>query len=427
MNVYSKYGEIVDKEVKKHMEIIIEEVKKIIPDVVSIMVIGGLARGEGSFIVEKKEITPLNDYDIYLITKKKIDFDTLKLISENASKKINKKTNFSFSESSSLMEFYVDLRNMTVKEIKKVEPMLKYFEIRESAKVIYGKDVRKIMPPFSLEDIPLEEGFRFLMNRASLLIESFDINNLDEYDTKKTILYYIGKNYLTCAEALLLLNKKFVSSYEKRAEIFSDCYKKDFKELYEIIPDLNEKVKFFTNHKLKPSKKLFDEDVKEYWITARKDILEVLKYYLSKVYNLHSTTVINFSDNIGRLNKIFLNNYLEIFLKSKFNFKVPKKIISFISIFGRAYFNYLYYKRELFLNKKRDYKVLFSNKDINIRMYELCPLVLFSINDNLNIDSGIFLEAIKKMNKLEKAKLFNWVDLRKKYSDLFRVYQFLKA
>jgi hypothetical protein len=424
---YSKYGEIADKEVKKHMEILIEEVKKVIPDVVSIMVIGGLARGEGSFIVEGKNITPLNDYDVYLITKKKVDFDTLKIISERASKKINQNTNFSFSKSSSLMEFYVDLRNMTVEEIKKVEPMIKYFEIRESAKVIYGKDVRKIMPNFSLRDIPLEDGFRFLMNRASLLIESFDITNLKDYNTKKTIFYYIGKNYMTFAEALLLLNGKFVASYGKRAEIFSECYKKDFKELYEIAPDLDKRIKFFTDYKLKPSKKLFNQEVLKYWLQAREDMIAVSKYYLNKVYNLHSSSVIEFSENIGKLNKIFLRNYMKIAIKSKFNLRIPKGLLPFLSVLGRIYFNYLYYKREYLLNKKRNYKILFSTADINIKIYELCPLVLFSIKDNLEIDKEISSKAIKKMEKMEKKPLQTWEGLRKSYSDFFRVYQFLKS
>jgi hypothetical protein len=424
---YSKYGEIADKEVRKHMKILIEEVKMIIPDVVSIMVIGGLARGEGSFLIEKKTVIPLNDYDVYLITKKRIDFETLKNISENVSKKINKKTNFSFSKASNLMEFYVDLRNMTIDEIKKVEPMLKYFEIRESAKVIYGEDVRKVMPNFSLKDIPLEEGLRFLMNRASLLIESFDINNLRDYNTKKTILYYIGKNYLTFAEALLFLDKKFVVGYEKRAEIFSKCYREDFKELYDILPDLDKRIKFFTDYKLKPSKKLFNQAVTKYWLEARKDMLEVSKYYLKKVYGLNSNSAIEFSRNIGRLNRRFINSYMKIFVKSKFGISLPNWSLSLLSRGGRFYFNYLYYKREELLNKKKNYKILFSNRDINIRMYQLCPLVLFSIEDDFKVNNSLFSEALKGVRKVEKVNILNWEDLRKKYSDLFRVYQFLKS
>jgi hypothetical protein len=423
---YSKYG-IADKEVKKHMEIIVSEVKKILPEVISVMTIGGLARGEGSFLIEKKKVMPLNDYDVYIITKKKISFEVLKTISENASKKINKETNFSFSKSSNLMEFYVDLRNMTLDEIQKVEPMLKYFEIRESARVIYGQDVRKIMPNFSLEDIPAEDGLRFLMNRASLLVESFDIENLEDYNTKKTIFYYIGKNYLTFAESLLFLNRKFVASYQKRAEIFSKCYKEDFKGLNEILPDLDKRIKFFTDYKLKPSKELFNQEVTPYWLQARKDMLEVSKYYLKRAYGLNSNSVLEFSKNIRTLNKGFINSYMKIFLKGKFGITLPNWCLSFLSRFGRFYFNYLYYKRDELLNKKRNYKILFSNRDINIRIYHLCPLVLFSIEDNFKLNTQLFSEALKEVREIEKVNITNWEGLRKKYSDLFRIYQFLKS
>jgi hypothetical protein len=423
---YSKYSN-ADKEVKKHMEIIVTEVKKVIPDVVSVMVIGGLARGEGSFLIENKKVMPLNDYDIYVITNKKINFEILKTVSENASKRINKETNFSFSQSSNLMEFYVDLRNMTLDEIQKVEPMLKYFEIRKSARVIYGQDVMKIMPNFSLEEIPVEDGLRFLMNRASLLIESFDIENLRDYNTKKTIFYYIGKNYLTFAESLLLLNKKFVASYQKRAEVFSKCYKEDFKELYEILPDLDKRIKFFTDYKLKPSKKLFNQEVTKYWLQARKDMLEVSKYYLKRAYGLNSNSIIEFSRNIGRLNKRFINRYMKIFVKSKFGISLSNWVLFLLSRGGRFYFNYLYYRRNEGLNKKRNYKILFSNRDINIRMYELCPLVLFSIEDDFKINNQLFSEALKEIREIEKVNIINWRDLRKKYADLFRIYQFLKS
>jgi hypothetical protein len=423
---YSKYDG-ADKEVKKHMKIVVSEVKKVIPDVVSVVVIGGLARGEGSFLIENKKVIPLNDYDVYVITKKKINFEILKTISENASKKINKETNFSFSQSSSLMEFYVDLRNMTLDEIQKVEPMLKYFEIRESARVIYGQDVMKIMPNFSLEEIPVEDGLRFLMNRASLLIESFDIENLSDYNTKKTIFYYIGKNYLTFAESLLLLNKKFVTSYQKRAEIFSKCYKEDFKELYEILPDLDKRIKFFTEYKLKPSKELFNQEVKKYWLQARKDMLEVSKYYLKRAYGLNSNSVLEFSKNIGRLNKRFINSYMKIFVKSKFGISLPNWCLFLLSRVGRFYFNYLYYLRNEGLNKKRNYRILLSNRDINIRMYQLCPLVLFSIEDDFKVNNQLFSESLKEIREIEKVNILNWRELRKKYSDLFRIYQFLKA
>jgi len=424
---FSALGKKVDFIVQKHMDIIVDEVKNELSDVVSILVIGGLGRGEGSFLFRKGKVVPLNDYDIYIITQKPVNFNILKKISKKSSKRISANSQFSFSESSSLMEFYVDFRNMTFKELKKIEPLIKYFEIRESAKIIFGRNIKKDMPNFSLLDIPLEEGFRFLMNRMSLLVESFDIFNLNSFDVRKTILYYIGKNYLSCAEALLLLNRKFVASYERRAKIFEECFKRDFPELYKQIPNLSKKINLFTANKLKPSKDFFEKDVLKFWIEARKDLLHVTNFFIKKAFGLKASNPEELSLKIKKLNKNFINNYLKIFLKSKFNIKIPFFLLDFLGFFARFYFNFLYFKRNLLLNQKKNFRVLFSNKDINLRIYSICPLILFSLNDNMDLEAKYLKKARKRLNEFEPLKkIVTWKDLQKKYSDIFRVYQFLK-
>jgi hypothetical protein len=427
MKEFSQYGKKVDSVVQEHMNIIIDEIRKKIKDVVSVMAIGGLGRGEGSFLIEDK-ITPLNDYDIYLITEIKVSFKELKEISAAATKRIMENSNFSFSKSSSLMEFYVDLRNLTLGELRKVEPMIKYYEIRESAKIIYGRDVRKDMPKFSLSEIPLEEGLRFIMNRMSLLIECFNPEKMEDLQTKKTIMYYISKNYLSCAESLLLLNGKFQSSYKKRAEIIEQCYKNEFPELYNLVPDLPKKITLFTQNKLKPSKKFFQRDVKKYWMSAREDMIKVSNFYIRKAFGVNSSSTIGLSRSLEKLDKTFIKNYLRVFSKSKFGIDFPDFLYTFLSPFGKFYFNYLYYRQNFLLNRKRNFRILFSLRDINLRIYSLCPLVLFSINPDLTINKNIFTEAVRSMSYLLEVKdLASWKELQKKYSDIFRIYQFLKS
>ena len=282
------------------------------------------------------------------------------------------------------------------------------------------------MPMFKLGDIPLEEGFRFLMNRMSLLIESFDIANLNSIDTKKTILYYIGKNYLSCAEALLLLNQKFVCSYHGRDKLLRASYRKDFPELANLVPDLPEKVSLFTNYKLKPSEKFFKGNVLNFWFTARNDLLKVTNFYISRAFNIKSKK--EFHKKIEEMSPYFLRSYLKIFIRQKFKLALPDFLLSLLLPFAKIYFNWLYYKRNLMLNKKRNFSVLFSLKDINLRIYSLCPLVLLSLTKDLLIDKDYLEKAGKKMAKLGfSGNIKNWGELRKKYSDIFRIYQFLKS
>ena len=424
--IFSDYGKNVDSVVQKHIAIIIEETKKVIPNVTSILAIGGLGRGEGSFLLKKDEVIPLNDYDIYLITKKRIPFDILKKISEECSKRICKGYNFSFEKSNSLMEFYVDIRNMTLKELSKVEPMIKYYEIRESAKVIYGEDVRRKMPNFSLKDIPLSEGLRFLMNRMSLLVESFN-KNPNNFDTRKTMIYYIGKNYLSCAEALLLLNGKFECSYKKRASILEQCFKKDFPELSKKVPKLINKVNQYTKNKLRPSKKFFNKDPIKEWLEAREIVYEITQFYIHHAFGV-KTNGDSLSENIKKLKNIFMKEYMDVYIKNRYKAKLPEFILSILPRLGKIYMNFLYFKRENLLNSEYNFKILFSLEDINLRIYSLCPLVLFSLNSNLELDTKIFNKAIKEIKKIKKTKdIKTFKGLFKKYSDIFRIYQFLKS
>ena len=61
-----------NKKIAKDMEIIISEIRKKYPEIISIILSGGFSRGKGPVKIEGNNIYPYNDYDIQIISKNKI-------------------------------------------------------------------------------------------------------------------------------------------------------------------------------------------------------------------------------------------------------------------------------------------------------------------------------------------------------------------
>jgi len=428
---YTQHGNQVNKEIDRHIKIIVEEAKNKLKDnLVSLLLVGGLARGEGSVEVTRERIIPINDYDIYAITKKPVNEKTLNEISISATKKFGLKTSFSFVISDHKMNFYVDLRNLTLSSLRKVEPMVKYYEIKHSGRVVYGEDVRKMIPDYNLKDIPPQEGMRFLFNRMSLLIECFKpryLYNEYSYEEKKAVVYYIIKNYLTIAEALLLLSKKFVPSYRKRAIILKKTYKNDFPELYKEIPDLADKIMKYTALKLKPS---FELDIKT-WFEARDDVFKVTKYYLKRAFNFSEDDALKFPNKFKRkIRKIFLINYLKYYLRNKLKVNFGSTLLN---RFAQVYLNYIYFKKLKRATGKHYFKIFLDTTDPGLKLYSAAPLILFSIELNKAVYTKLLESAVKQLGKvypvpkIRKDNEQYWEDVAKYYADAFRPYQFLKA
>jgi len=68
----------VDAAIEGHIRIIADAVKKGIgDDFVSLILVGGFGRGEGSVKILKDNVVPLNDYDLYVVTKNSVSDDRL--------------------------------------------------------------------------------------------------------------------------------------------------------------------------------------------------------------------------------------------------------------------------------------------------------------------------------------------------------------
>ena len=86
----------VEDYLNEKIEIITDIIRKRIPDTIGIIMGGGFGKGEGSVVVENKEVILINDFDMYVVAKKEYDEDIINDIAQEASRKIGKKGISSF-------------------------------------------------------------------------------------------------------------------------------------------------------------------------------------------------------------------------------------------------------------------------------------------------------------------------------------------
>ena len=80
-----KADEKVEKDLGIIKKIIVGELKPI-----SILFFGGFGRGEGSYEITDGKVVPLNDYDIYVVTKKEVPDEELERVGMLCSKAIGR-------------------------------------------------------------------------------------------------------------------------------------------------------------------------------------------------------------------------------------------------------------------------------------------------------------------------------------------------
>lgn len=176
-------------------------------DVISIILVGGYGRGEGTALFKEKSVGPYNDYDLVLVTTSSwnpFKIKKFKRVLSDLSIGLEQKLGIA-----------VDLMPITVNDLSHAKPTLFNTEMRLGHKVLYGPPQSLFtMPELKLPSLPKEEGLRLLLNRAMLLI--LIEGDLDNRDRR---LRYIHKNHLALGDALLILNSQNRLHYSEKADL----------------------------------------------------------------------------------------------------------------------------------------------------------------------------------------------------------------
>lgn len=103
--------------------------------------------------------------------------------------------------------------------LSRMQPHIFGYELRTCGRVVWGESqILSLIPAFSPQDIPLEDGWRMLCNRMVELLEVAG-RSIDSPGAPPWELYYrTTKFYLDMATSFLLFLGAYEPSYRKRAE-----------------------------------------------------------------------------------------------------------------------------------------------------------------------------------------------------------------
>jgi len=406
-------SEQADKKIQKDMDIIVKELGKI-PGVLSIVLTGGFSRGEGPVKKVDGEFYPYNDYDIQVIAKKGLSKAEVDRISIEISNKLGYKGigyfyNFKKEEQRFDDNFYIDLKWDKVSDLRKMLPRIRNYELRNKSMLLWGRDLRGLIPWFSLKEVPLSDAAKLLLDRMSQMIEYYSV---EEKHDKEFLSYVIQQAYTACCTSLLMLVGKYEIGYGKAMEIFRESYKEDFRELWEKIPDLHLKIESYVNWKKNPVKLPY-KDIKKEWFIAKKNILEVSKYFFSKFLNKEIKNVDEFSKSILSMGENFYGPYLKLLIKKRI--KVNLNYRFFLPI---VYFlmKYKYYKRlrVMGINKLG---VLFG-KPPDLVIFASLVYLISSLNEE-GVDIRELKKGKKLLSRVYPVKGENWEDISLEYGNSY--------
>jgi len=405
-----------NRKIERDVILICEKIRKRIPNVLSIMMTGGFARGEGSVKIENGKIFPYNDYDIQVISSEKIEKDMVDKISIEISKELGYKGIVNFypfkKEEQKMKEnFYIDLKCDALSELKKLLPRIRTYELKNNSKILYGEDLRYLIPDYKLRDIPLSEGAKLLLDRMSQMIEYYSIEG--RYD-KEFLNYIIQQVYAACCTSLLLLSRKYQVGYKKSMNIFKKTYKQDFPELYKEFPNLDKKIEQFIEWKINPAK-LPNNDVKAEWFEAKEKILGVARYFFSEFLNKKILNLQELSNAILNMRTKFYEPYVKSIIKKGIGADIDGASFLFLP-FVSFVLKYKYYKR---LKKFNVNKLnIFLEKSPDLIIFASVVYILASISKG-GVNKEILMKGKNLLSRIYNPKGQDWENISLDYANAY--------
>lgn len=330
----------VDEVVGKDLKVIVDEVLKAIPkkDVEAIILVGGFGRGEGSVILEGGKITPINDYDLTIVTKR---FRPEKL--DGVSSKLSNDLGLRFVDLAYTNYYTMPFRGVI---------MLDY-DSKYGGQVLYGdKDILDRYPRYKIGKMGFLEGYDLLCNRLIAPFELIKAHHLQQESHDLEVKLQIGRAIMAYYALLLINEDKYSHSYEERLVFINDV---ELEEKYKAV------IRYATNLKLMPG-----EDGRSYSIKKMLGLaVDLALYTLARVHavtddqgivrkhNRLSLRRVLAKGSILRPHKIYKPKYYEIeldVLKTMFMYRdgvMDADLLSKYDVAGRG-------------DRAQDYRDLFS-------------------------------------------------------------------
>ena len=287
----------IDDRITFDLDLITQIILNQFTNVESIILAGGFGRGEGSVLIVNNDIQPINDYDIYIITKNNSKIVDLENLRNSILKRIQIRQ--------------VDIELIQAKKLKYLKPTMANYDLKYASYVFYGnKKILESIPFIDSSKLSLREGRTPLLLYLISILQSYPGEKDSQItDNEKFWIYQqISKSILGWSSALLILHGKYHSSYIEREKIFKEIINN------EVWCELVQKA---TQFKVSPFLDI-KEDLYSLWYLNKQEHMKVLMLFLSQYYNKQ------YSDWVTVI-KDYRNDYENI-VRKFFGWLLNKKI-----------------------------------------------------------------------------------------------------
>jgi hypothetical protein len=369
------------------MDLIVEETTRVYGPNCSIILAGSFGRGEGSVRIEKASTpVPLNDYDVYVITDKKVDPRVHLEMEERIVRGLGQLIGYDLASD----KFIVGVEVVPRRSLNRLLPDISTYEMKTASQVLYGPDVRGLIRVTSGE-IALGSGAITLFHREIALLENVEPEYLasKDYpeDRRLETVRETCKVYTEICTSLSLIGGFYKPSYRARAQEFGRHYDR-FPELASIIPDLPAKVAERTELKIKSDFTDMKDEAEEKWLEARRDLDVCQRYFLSRMLGVKfDQDWKSFCDDAEKkLKWLFFYDYLAFLLRQRGIHGSP--FVYGANMIFQGYDSYSFNRRIRKFSRISS-NGLFSFSSPLQKIYLATVAVLYSLRDDGRIDESL--------------------------------------
>lgn len=236
-----------DAKMKEYLVKVVEAFFDTYPEqkVRSLILTGGMSRGEGSCEVSSGKSLIYSDYDLLVVPKEGEDVSESRSLFPAMSRSV--------TDALRGREFcsHVDFAPFTSDYLKNMNPSMFNVELAEHGKVVWGDDetLSQIEKPEATQ-IPLDDAFTLLFNRIAAQLVMIDPLRKSEGAEFEFAFYHNGKIFLDIASCILVLEHNYRPTYAERLSALLESSD----GLVSRLEGLLGEAAFWTEYKLDPSK-----------------------------------------------------------------------------------------------------------------------------------------------------------------------------
>jgi len=353
----------------------------------SVILGGSFGREEGSVMREGSAVEILSDYEIGVVTKKFWKRKVIDKLSQNLSSRLKLEVSLFWITPCRLK--YNKLKNLSFGPSL---PSIFMYELKTGSRLLYGENYHS-SEPINPASLPLWEGIKLIFNRMAEILTSLPFLLEKEKDTQglETIraLRKIDKFVLACADAMLLLIKRYHYSCRERFNRFKEECPQRLGEIFVEFPEFPSLVAEAVKAKL-DSYLPGERDPCELWYKIRPIGDRVFRYLIKKELEIDFGSYQDFSERYlhhpslkkGRYNAYHLNFW-----------PIPdtyyENLINTLKL----------WRAEVPIHRRAIFSIPWGQA-----VYSLLPLIIFSFSEEGKISSDVLKTVRKGLSRITYLK-----------------------